>query len=98
MFQNIIKPFFDRTLALIGLILTLPLFLIMSFLLALANSGSPYYFQYRPGKNCKIFRLIKFKTMTDKLDIEGNLLPDVERLTKIGKFVRKTSLDELPQL
>ncbi|PJA06310.1 MAG: lipid carrier--UDP-N-acetylgalactosaminyltransferase, partial [Flavobacteriales bacterium CG_4_10_14_0_2_um_filter_35_18] len=63
-----------------------------------ANNGKPFFFQLRPGKNGKIFKIVKFKTMNDKKDHEGNLLPDAKRLTKIGSFVRKTSLDELPQL
>ncbi len=66
--------------------------------LAIANQGKPFFFQRRPGKNGKIFSIIKFKTMNDKKDAEGKLLPDGERLTKIGIFVRKTSLDEIPQL
>lgn len=67
-------------------------------LLILANKGSPFFFQQRPGKNEKIFKIIKFKTMNDAKDSDGNLLPDAERLTKVGNFIRKTSLDEIPQL
>lgn len=67
-------------------------------LLFIANDGKPFFFQLRPGKNERIFKIIKFKTMNDKKDSDGNLLPDTYRLTKIGAFVRKTSLDEIPQL
>jgi lipopolysaccharide/colanic/teichoic acid biosynthesis glycosyltransferase len=67
-------------------------------LLSIANKGKPFFFQPRPGKNSKIFKVIKFKTMTDQKDALGNLLPDEQRLTPIGNFVRKTSLDEIPQL
>jgi undecaprenyl phosphate N,N'-diacetylbacillosamine 1-phosphate transferase len=81
-----------------GLLIASPILLIFMILLAIANAGKPFFFQLRPGKNENIFRLVKFKTMNDKRDNEGNLLLDAERLTKIGKFVRKTSLDELPQL
>src|SRR5690554_8229415 len=66
--------------------------------LSIANRGRPFFFQKRPGKNEKMFKIIKFKTMNDKKDLEGNLLSDAERLTAVGKFVRKTSLDEIPQL
>ncbi len=86
-------------MALIGLILISPLFLVLWVWLTIANKGAGAFFaQERPGKNEKIFRLYKFKSMTDERDADGNLLPDGERLTKVGKFIRKTSLDELPQL
>ena len=98
MYRRILKPFFDFLLSLIGLILLLPVFLIIMVALFFANNGKPFFLQARPGKNEKIFKVIKFKTMNDKKDAEGNLLPDDVRLTKIGKFIRKTSLDELPQL
>jgi lipopolysaccharide/colanic/teichoic acid biosynthesis glycosyltransferase len=75
-----------------------PIFVIVALLLALANKGKPFFFQRRPGENERLFSIIKFKTMTDKKDKNGNLLPDAERLTAIGSFVRKTSLDEIPQL
>jgi lipopolysaccharide/colanic/teichoic acid biosynthesis glycosyltransferase len=75
-----------------------PIFIILLFILAVANKGTPFFVQKRPGKDEKIFSIVKFKTMTDKTDKNGNLLPDGERLTAIGKLVRKTSLDELPQL
>jgi len=72
--------------------------IIVTLFLIIANQGKPFFYQLRPGKKNKIFKIIKFKTMNDKKDIDGKLLPDAERLTKIGNFVRKTSLDELPQL
>lgn len=94
-----IKRIIDFTLALVGIIVLSPLFLVTIIWLALANKGAGVFFtQFRPGKNDKIFKLIKFKTMTDECDESGNLLPDAMRLTKIGKFVRSTSIDEIPQL
>lgn len=98
MYASFIKPTFDFLAALILLILLSPLLLIISLLLSLTNQGSPFFIQPRPGKAEKLFRLIKFKTMNDKRDEQGALLPDQDRLTPVGKFVRKTSLDELPQL
>ena len=98
LYQNMIKPFFDWLFALVGLVISLPITVIITVLLYVANDGKPFFFQLRPGKNERIFKLVKFKTMNDKQDIAGNLLPDEQRLTSIGKFVRKTSLDELPQL
>ena len=97
-YQNTIKPFFDWLFALIGLVISLPITGVITMLLYVANDGKPFFFQLRPGKNERIFRLVKFKTMNDKKDTTGHLLPDEQRLTSIGKFVRKTSLDELPQL
>ncbi len=81
-----------------GITLLLPIFLVVMIGLFLANDGKPFFFQLRPGKNGKIFKIIKFKTMNDKKDSNGTLLSDAERLTAIGSFVRKTSLDEIPQL
>ncbi len=75
-----------------------PVLLLVSILLAIANGGNPFFVQARPGKGGKIFNIIKFKTMTDERNSSGDLLPDSERLTLIGKFIRKTSLDEIPQL
>ena len=98
MYTNIIKPLIDFIAALLGLILLSPVFIFVWVGLLIANQGKPFFFQRRPGKNERIFRIIKFKTMNDKKDKEGNLLPDAARLTRIGKFVRKTSLDEIPQL
>jgi lipopolysaccharide/colanic/teichoic acid biosynthesis glycosyltransferase len=98
MYKKLIKPVFDFVIALMGFsILILPLFLV-TIGLYFSNQGKPFFFQLRPGLNGKIFKIVKFKTMNDKKDIEGNLLPDAQRLTKIGIFVRKTSLDELPQI
>lgn len=94
----IIKPILDFLLALIGFIILLPVFLLVTILLIFANQGKPFFIQRRPGKNCKVFSIIKFKTMNDKKDASGKLLHDSERLTAVGRFVRKTSLDEIPQL
>lgn len=98
MYRLIIKRILDFLFSLIGLILLFPIFLIVTFFLIIANNGKPFFFQNRPGKKGKIFKIVKFKTMNDKKDSNGNLLPDSERLTKVGSFVRKTSLDEIPQL
>jgi len=98
MYKIIFKRILDLILAFLALIILLPLIVIIFILLLTANQGSPLFFQNRPGKNNKIFRLIKFKTMNDRRDIEGNLFPDHQRLTKAGRFVRAASLDELPQL
>ena len=98
MYKNYIKRLIDFTAALTGLIILSPVFLLVTIALALANSGNPFFFQRRPGKGEKIFSIIKFKTMTDQKDTDGTLLPDMQRLTKTGSFVRKTSLDEIPQL
>lgn len=96
------KFFFKRLLDLVAsmliFILLSPVFLVVMVLLSLANKGSPFFIQQRPGKNEKIFNIIKFKTMNDTKDDQGNLLPDAQRLTRIGGFIRKTSLDEIPQL
>jgi undecaprenyl phosphate N,N'-diacetylbacillosamine 1-phosphate transferase len=98
LYKSIFKPFHDFVFAFIGTLLLLPLLLIAIILLFLANNGNPFFLQTRPGKNGKVFKLIKLKTMTDKKDKYGNLLPDGERITAVGKFIRKTSLDEIPQL
>ena len=85
--------------ALVALVLLSPIFIATIILLHFANKGAGVFFtQDRPGKNEKIFKALKFKTMTDEMDAEGNLLPDADRLTPVGKFVRSTSIDELPQL
>lgn len=97
-YLSFIKTLFDKIISLIVLFLLLPLFVIVTLLLIISNNGSAFFIQLRPGLNGKLFNIIKFKTMNDKKNIEGNLLSDEYRLTKIGKFVRKTSLDEIPQL
>jgi undecaprenyl phosphate N,N'-diacetylbacillosamine 1-phosphate transferase len=98
MYPKLFKPLMDFFIALVMLIIASPVFLIIFILLAIANKGKPFFFQGRPGKNEKIFSILKFRSMNNRKDEKGNLLPDAQRLTAIGKFVRKTSLDELPQL
>lgn len=98
MYRHYAKPTIDFLFALIMFTLLSPVFLIVTLLLFIANNGKPFFLQARPGRNERIFKVIKFKTMNDKKDAAGNLLPDSERLTAIGRFVRKTSLDEIPQL
>lgn len=98
MYRNFFKQVIDVTISLLVFILLLPVFLIVTILLAIANNGKPFFFQPRPGKKERIFKVIKFKTMNDRRDKNGELLPDADRLTSVGKFVRKTSLDEIPQL
>ncbi len=98
MYKLFLKRILDFLFALIGLVVLSPLLVIVTIALYFANEGKPFFFQLRPGLNGEIFKIIKFKTMNDKKDVTGNLLPDAERLTKMGSFVRKTSLDEIPQL
>ena len=98
MYKFFFKPLLDFVLSFLGLIISSPIFLIVFIALLLANKGKVFFLQKRPGKNEEIFKIIKFRTMNDKRDAHGNLLPDEERLTTIGKLVRKTSLDEIPQL
>lgn len=98
MYKHFFKRFFDFLASFCGLILLSPLFVAVCIGLYFANDGKPFFFQARPGKGGKIFKIVKFKTMNDKKDVVGNLLADAERLTPIGAFVRKTSLDEIPQL
>ena len=99
MYKNYFKRFFDFWISLIALICISPVLLVVSIWLHFANKGAgAFFYQERPGKDAKIFKVIKFKTMTDERDADGNLLPDADRLTKVGKFVRSTSIDELPQL
>jgi undecaprenyl phosphate N,N'-diacetylbacillosamine 1-phosphate transferase len=98
MYSVFFKRIIDFFLAIFGLLFLSPFFVVVAISLYFANQGKPFFFQLRPGKNGKIFKIIKFKTMNDKNDELGNLLSDDQRLTKIGKFVRKTSLDEIPQL
>lgn len=99
MYKHFFKRIFDFSISLIALICISPILLVVSIWLHFANKGAgAFFFQERPGKDGKIFKVIKFKTMTDERDADGNLLPDEIRLTKVGKFVRSTSIDELPQL
>lgn len=98
MYKHFFKRVFDFVLAGTALLLLSPVFIIVMVLLCFVNDGKPFFFQTRPKKGGKLFTIIKFKTMNDRKDAEGNLLTDGERLTKIGKFVRSLSLDELPQL
>jgi lipopolysaccharide/colanic/teichoic acid biosynthesis glycosyltransferase len=98
MYKNRIKPLFDFLAAFVGLLLLSPFFILILLFLFVANDGKPFFIQPRPGKNGKIFKIIKFKTMNDKKDAKGQLLSDAQRLTAVGRFVRKTSLDEIPQL
>ena len=99
MYKNIFKRIIDFSLSFLGFIIISPIFLLLWIWLSIANRGAgAFFFQERPGKNEKIFRITKFKTMNDKRDVSGNLLPDAERLTRVGRFVRSTSLDEIPQL
>lgn len=98
MYKNFTKRILDFLTAFVGLILIFPVFLVVFAGLLFANRGKPFFLQKRPGKNGKIFTIIKFKTMNDRRGKDGNLLSDAERLTPVGKFARKTSLDEIPQL
>jgi lipopolysaccharide/colanic/teichoic acid biosynthesis glycosyltransferase len=98
MYKNLLKRVIDFLIALSGLILLSPVFLIVLVVLYFQNDGKPFFFQRRPGLNEKMFNIIKFKTMTDKKDSKGNYLPDADRLTPMGSFIRQTSLDEIPQL
>jgi lipopolysaccharide/colanic/teichoic acid biosynthesis glycosyltransferase len=98
MYKKYYKRVIDFIISLILIILLSPLLILAIIVLWISNQGKPFFFQQRPGKNCKIFTIMKLKTMNDKKDYELNLLPDEERLTKVGAFIRKTSLDEIPQL
>lgn len=99
MYKVFFKRFLDFVISLMVLVFISPILLVVTVWLHFANKGAgAFFFQERPGKDAKIFKVIKFKTMTDERDAEGNLLPDAQRLTKVGKFVRSTSIDELPQL
>ena len=98
MYKTYFKRSIDFSAAFLGLLILSPVLIIVTIGLYIANKGKPFFFQVRPGLNEKLFKIIKFKTMNDRADTQGNLLADNKRLTTIGKFVRKTSLDELPQL
>lgn len=99
MYRSLFKRFFDIVFSMFGLIAVSPVLLIVTIWLSFFNKGAGVFFtQKRPGKNAKVFKLIKFKTMTNERDENGNLLPDKERITNIGAFLRSTSIDELPQL
>ena len=98
MYSDFVKLGMDRLVAFVGFILVSPICIIVTFFLLLANKGKAFFLQKRPGKNEQIFTIVKFKTMNDRKDISGNLLPDENRLTRLGKFLRVTSLDEIPQL
>ena len=99
MYKNFFKRFLDFCLSLIAIICLSPILFVVIIWLHFANKGAGvFFFQERPGMNAKIFKIIKFKSMTDERDAEGKLLPDAQRLTKVGRLVRSTSIDELPQL
>lgn len=98
MYKIFFKRFLDIFVSLVCLTLFAPVFLLILIILLFLNNGKPFFFQARPGKGGKIFHVIKFKTMTDKKDAQGDLLPDAARLTPFGQWLRKTSLDEMPQV
>lgn len=99
MYKHFFKRFLDFWISLIALIIISPILIVVTIWLHFANKGAgAFFFQERPGKDTKIFKVIKYKTMTDERGADGELLPDAQRLTKVGKFVRSTSIDELPQL
>jgi lipopolysaccharide/colanic/teichoic acid biosynthesis glycosyltransferase len=98
MYKNFFKRLLDFIMSFLGILILSPIIVLITLLLFFANKGKPFFFQIRPGKGERIFKIIKFKTMNDKRDENGDLLPDKYRLTKIGRIIRKTSIDEIPQL
>ena len=98
LYNGYFKRLFDFVVSLVALCVLMPVFLITVILLFFSNKGNPFFFQRRPGRNERVFLLVKFKTMNDLKDTNGDLLPDEKRITRFGKFIRKTSLDEIPQL
>jgi len=98
MYKRFFKRILDLVFSVLGFLLLSPIFLIVMVTLLISNRGNPFFVQPRPGKQGHIFRIIKFKTMNDHVDENGNLLPDSKRLTPVGRLIRKTSLDEMPQL
>jgi lipopolysaccharide/colanic/teichoic acid biosynthesis glycosyltransferase len=98
LYRSFFKRILDFTVTAIGLLVISPLLFFITLLLFFANGGKPFFYQERPGKGARIFRLYKFKTMNDRKDAEGKLLPDADRLTRVGRLIRSLSLDELPQL
>jgi lipopolysaccharide/colanic/teichoic acid biosynthesis glycosyltransferase len=97
-YPNYLKFVIDFVVGLVSFLILIPVFLVVTIVLAVANQGNPFFFQRRPGKDGRVFMLMKFRTMSNAKDANGKLLPDEVRLTSFGKFVRKTSLDEIPQL
>lgn len=98
MYINFLKPLLDLIISLFGILILSLVFVLVILVLFFVNNGKVFFIQDRPGKNGKIFKIIKFKTMSDARDEKGNLLPDAERLTFVGRIIRKASLDEMPQL
>ena len=98
MYKSLIKPLLDFLIALVGIIVISPILILVALALTFQNKGTPFFLQTRPGKNQKAFKIIKFKTMMDTKDVSGQLLPDNQRITHLGRGIRKLSIDELPQL